>query len=316
MKKKRFAKYSWAVLAYTMVVILWGAYVRATGSGAGCGAHWPSCNGQVVPRAEQIETIIEYTHRLTSALSGLLVLLMLIWALRLYPKGHVVRQGAWLSLFFILTEGAVGASLVLFEWVADNASVGRTVATAVHFTNTLFLVTALTLTAWWATGGQRLHWRNRGQQSWLLGIGFLGLILVGTSGAITALGDTLFPADSLLEGIRQDFDPTAHFLVQLRIWHPVLAVAASLYLWLVSSHLAANSQKDRKRFARILQTLLIIQLVAGVVNVVLLAPVWMQLIHLLLADLALIIFVLLAATTLRTVESRTSVSQAIPQTGD
>ena len=294
----RFAKYSWIVLAYTVAVILWGAYVRATGAGAGCGAHWPLCNGQIVPRTAQVEELIEYSHRISSGLSGLLVLVLLIGALRLYPKGHIVCQGAWLSIFFMLTEGAVGAGLVLFELVAHNASEARAAATAVHFTNTLFLLTALTLTAWWASGGKQLHWQNQDQRSWLLIIGMLGLLILGVSGAITALGDTLFPAASLREGIQQDFETTAHFLIQLRIWHPVFAVAVAVYLWVISHYLAGENGQLAKPFTTNLKVLVAIQLAAGMVNVLLLAPVWMQIIHLLLADLVLIQFVLLAAVIL------------------
>ena len=316
MKQKHFGRYTWLVLAYTVAVILWGAYVRASGSGAGCGAHWPLCNGQVVPRPEQIETIIEFSHRVSSGLSGLLVLVMLIEALRLYPKGHVVRQGAWLSLFFMVAEGLVGASLVLFEWVADNASVARAVATAVHFTNTLFLLTALTLTAWWANGGQRLHWRTQNQRGWLVGIGMVGLIILGVSGAITALGDTLFPATSLRQGIQQDFEATAHFLVQLRVWHPVLAVATGVYLWVASHTLSSGRQGNESRFAHNLKALVIVQLAAGVVNVLLLAPIWMQLVHLLLADLVLIQFVLWSAVLMAEPEKMAQTSQLAPQSGD
>jgi heme A synthase len=311
MKEKQFARYSWIVLIYTLAVILWGATVRATGSGAGCGAHWPLCNGQVIPRTEQIETLIEFTHRLTSGLAGLLVLIMLVWGIRLYPQSHVVRQGVWLSFLFMLIEGLVGASLVLFEWVADNASAARAVATAVHFTNSIFLVSALTLTAWWASGGPKFRWGSQGRRGWLLGLGLLGLLLLGVTGAITALGDTLFPAVSLNEGIRQDFDATAHFLVQLRVWHPVLAVATTIYLWVISRHLSAGSQGPVKRFANRLRNLLALQLLAGVVNVLLLAPIWMQLVHLLLADLVLILFVLFAATVMAQPENMAEAGQPI-----
>jgi heme A synthase len=274
------------------------------------------CNGQIVPRAPQIETIIEFTHRLTSGFSGLLVLAMLIWAIRLYPKGYIVRQGAWLSMFFMLTEGLVGASLVLFEWVAHNASLARAVATAVHFTNTLFLVTALTLTAWWANGGPKLYWRTQKQHTWLLSIGLSGLVILGVSGAITALGDTLFPAATLSEGIQQDFEATAHFLVQLRVWHPVLAVAIGVYLWLISHYLSASSYGIVKQLASYLKILIAVQLLAGVVNILLLAPIWMQIIHLLLADLVLIVFVLFAAARLGEPESAAEISQLAPQMGD
>ncbi|MFN8454080.1 MAG: COX15/CtaA family protein [Anaerolineae bacterium] len=73
-KLDRFAKYVWTVLAYNLAVILWGAFVRASGSGAGCGSHWPLCNGEVIPRTPQMETLVEFTHRLTSGLALLLVI--------------------------------------------------------------------------------------------------------------------------------------------------------------------------------------------------------------------------------------------------
>ena len=116
----RLAGYAWGVLLWNVLVALFGAYVRATGSGAGCGAHWPTCNGEVIPRAPQVETLIEFTHRATSGLAFLSVLALFLWALRAFPKGHPARFGAGLALFFMVTESLVGASLVLFGWTADN----------------------------------------------------------------------------------------------------------------------------------------------------------------------------------------------------
>jgi heme A synthase len=299
MKQDRFRNYAWVILAYTVVVILWGAYVRATGSGAGCGSHWPLCDGRVIPRAEQVETIIEFTHRLTSGFLGLLVVAMFIWAFRAYPRGHIVRRGAALSLVFVITEGLIGAGLVLFELVAYNDSIARTVWIAAHLINTFLLLAFLTLTAWWASGSRVLQLRNQGAAGWLLGIGFLGMLILGASGAITALGDTLFPAGSLAEGIRQDFSPTAHFLIRLRLWHPVLGIALGLYLiWASTLVSAMRPSPNTILFSRALKVLFVIQLVAGALNVYLLAPIWMQLLHLLLADVVWIMLVLLAATAL------------------
>ncbi|HRO25313.1 MAG TPA: COX15/CtaA family protein, partial [Promineifilum sp.] len=157
-----FARYAWFVLTFLILVILWGAFVRATGSGAGCGSHWPLCNGVVVPREPRIETLIELTHRVTSALSGVLVLAMLFWAFRLFPKGHIVRKAAAWSTVFIITEGLVGAGLVLFEWVAHNQSVRRAISMAVHLVNTFLLLAAVALTAWWAGAGSDYRLRLRG----------------------------------------------------------------------------------------------------------------------------------------------------------
>ena len=254
----RFAKYVWGVLAFNVLVVLWGAFVRATGSGAGCGSHWPLCNGEVVPRAPVLETIIEFTHRLTSGVSLLLVLGLLIWAFRSYPKGHLVRFGAVLTSFFILTEALVGAGLVLFGWTAQNASA---VPTAIHLVNTFLLLASLALTGYWASGGDRLIFKDQGLVLWALGIGLVGVLFVGVSGAITALGDTLFPSSSLIEGMRQDFAANSHFLIRLRVWHPVIAVTTGFYLIFVSSLLAMLRTNPAIRRAAIsLAVLFVVQL--------------------------------------------------------
>lgn len=306
MKRSRFPLYAWGVLLYTLLVILWGAYVRATGSGAGCGRHWPLCNGQVVPRAPQIETIIEFTHRLSSGLLGILVIVLLLWAFRVFPKGHAVRKAAVLSLVFVITEGLVGAGLVLFEWVAHNDSVARALSMAVHLVNTFLLLGSLTLTAWWATTvtsaytGPVLRLRQERRRSMLLAIGLLLVAMVSAAGAVTALGDTLFPAGSLSEGVARDFSPTAHFLERLRIWHPILAVGTALYLFTTLGLLLEKSPSEEvRRFVKITHAFVAIQIVAGAVNIVLLAPVWMQLVHLLLADAVWLSLTLLAAVSLR-----------------
>jgi heme A synthase len=194
MKLNRFAGYAWGVLVYNLLVIMWGAYVRATGSGAGCGNHWPLCQGEVVPRPQQIETMIEFSHRLSSGLALLVVIVLFIWAFRAYPKGHPVRLGGSLSLFFIITEALVGAGLVLFELVAYNTSLARAMVMALHLVNTFLLLGALTLTAWWGSGGRPLRLRGQGSLIWLLAIGLVGMLILGASGGVTALGDTLYPA--------------------------------------------------------------------------------------------------------------------------
>lgn len=272
----RFARYSWFVLAYNIAVILWGAAVRATGSGAGCGSHWPLCNGEVLPREPRIETIIELTHRVTSGLAGLLVIGLVVLAFRARPKGHPARRASVLTLIFMITEGAVGAGLVLFELVADNQSMARALFMGTHLVNTFFLLAFLTLTAHHASGGAPFRWRG----SWLLGLG--ALTVAGVSGAVAALGDTILASG-------QDLSPTAHLLIRLRILHPFLSIAAGLFL----GYLAAREMPHR--MARWTAALVAVQIAAGVVNVLLLAPVWMQIVHLLLADLLWISAILLAA---------------------
>jgi protoheme IX farnesyltransferase len=294
------AKYAWAVLAYNVGVILWGAYVRATGSGAGCGGHWPLCNGQVVPLSSQAATLIEFSHRVSSGLTLLAVLGLAIWAFRAYPKGHPVRLGAGLALFFTLTEALVGAGLVLFQLVAQNASALRAASVAVHLANTFLLLASLTLTALWASGGVPLRLRGQGWAAWGLGLGLVGVLLLGISGAITALGDTLFPASSLAEGLQQDFSPAAQFMIRLRVFHPLIAVSVGILVIFVAYSLGFSNPDEgtARSIAKALVGLVALQWLAGIANVALLAPIWMQLLHLLLADLVWIMLVLLAATVL------------------
>jgi heme A synthase len=297
---RRLATYAWIVLGFNLLVILWGAVVRATGSGAGCGDHWPLCNGQVVPLAPQAETLVELFHRATSGIALIMVVVLLIWVFRRTPKGHPARLGAVLSMVFMVLESLVGAFIVLQRLTAGDTSAGRAVVIAVHQANTLLLIGALALTAWWASGGARVSLRaHPGLAAAVIAVA-LGLIVLGATGAITALGDTLFPASSLVEGLEQKFDPSAHFLVRLRLVHPSVAIAMSVVVvalaWMIQRRAPSGSRTAM--FAPVLTILFLTQLAVGVLNVALLAPIWMQLAHLLLADLVWITFVLLAASAL------------------
>lgn len=292
----RLARYSWVVLIYNLAVIAWGAYVRATGSGAGCGAHWPLCNGEVVVRMETVERMIEFSHRATSGLALISVVVLFFWARRVSSPGAPVRLGAGLSLGFMLSEAALGAGLVVFGLVANDASPARAFVVAAHLLNTFLLLAALTLSVYWASGGQPLRLSSRAGSGRLL-LGALAILVVSVAGAITALGDTLFPSGTLTEGLQADLDATSHFLIRLRTIHPILAVMMSLYLLTSVWQLAKGAPRARL-LARTLTWLLVAQLVAGAVNVLLLAPVWLQLVHLLLADGVWVAYVFLGAETL------------------
>jgi heme A synthase len=295
----RFARFAWSTLAYNLAVILWGAVVRATGSGAGCGSHWPLCNGEVLPRAESVETLIEFSHRATSGVALLLVVGLVVWAWKALPRGHAGRKAAVWSLVLMLSEAGIGAGLVLFELVADNESMARALFMATHLVNTFFLVAALTLTAHFASGGAPFRVRGQGSRGALFLLAFLGLLLSGVSGAVAALGDTLFPAGSLTEALRQNLSPTAHLLIELRILHPALAVGAGLaVLWAARQALRPSAETATRRDALATAGLVCVQLACGLVNVLLLAPIWLQIVHLLLADLLWIALVMLAARVL------------------
>ena len=292
-----FAKYAWGVVVYNLLVIAWGAYVRASGSGAGCGSHWPLCNGSVLPRAPRIETIIEFSHRLTSGLALLLVVGLVVFAYRRFPRRHIVRYAALASLFFILTEALIGAGLVLLEYVADNKSIARAFWMSGHLVNTFLLLAALSLTAWWGEG-RTVSAIKLPRYSILAFAGcVLGMFLLGTSGAIAALGDTLFPARTLAEGIQHDLSETANILVRLRIWHPLIAVLVGIGLIATSMYFRRGpSSREVQRYSGALIVLVLVQLCAGIINLVLLAPTWMQLVHLLLADFVWIALVLFGAS--------------------
>ncbi|MGA2770146.1 MAG: COX15/CtaA family protein [Bryobacteraceae bacterium] len=301
---RTFARYAWAVLAYNLGVVLWGAFVRATGSGAGCGNHWPLCNGTVTQgpggAPPSAATIIEFTHRITSGIDLALVALLVVWAFRRFPRQHLVRLGAALSALFLITEALLGAALVLLQHVAKNASVSRAYSLSTHLVNTLMLLACLTLTAWWSSErvGQAVPPAlPRRRAVWMAAVSLASVVVLGVSGAIAALGDTLFPVSSLAAGLAQDLDPAANIFLRLRVFHPLIAAAVGAWLlfYAVSS---ASRRPDVGRRAWSLLALLGAQIVAGVVNLLLLAPVWMQIVHLLLADLLWITLVLLSAAVL------------------
>jgi heme A synthase len=280
------------VLAYNILVVLWGAFVRATGSGAGCGDRWPLCNGVMVPRAPRIETIIEFTHRATSGLSLLTVAVLCLWAFRLFPRGHRARACAALSVVFLFVEALLGAGLVLFQYVEHNASAGRAAYLSAHLVNTQILLAMLTLTAWFGADPDSRAWRGAPK---VVVAALPVSIVVAVSGAIAALGDTLFPAASVASGMRQEFSQTASALLRLRVVHPVLAVVGGAVLVAAAVAAMRSGSAPAIRMGGILVGLVLVQLGAGMANIALLAPVWMQIVHLLLADL---LWVALVVTTL------------------
>jgi cytochrome c oxidase assembly protein subunit 15 len=292
----RFSRFAWGVLAYNVLVVLWGALVRATGSGAGCGGHWPLCNGEVVPSAPAAATLIEYTHRIMSGLALIAVIGLWLWSRRLFPRRHRVRKWAGLSVTFLVIEALLGAGLVLLNYVAHNASVGRGFYLAAHLANTQLLLGVLALTAWLAARGDTVVALGSAPKSLLAALPLV--VVLSMTGAVAALGDTLFPASSLAAGIKQDFSPAAHLLLRLRLLHPPFAVLLGFYvLYAASSAVRSRPFPPVKRLAAVVALLVLLQLAAGAINVALLAPMWMQLTHLLVADLVWIALVMFTAST-------------------
>lgn len=287
-----YARYAWGVLGYNILVIVWGAFVRATGSGAGCGSHWPLCNGDVVPRAPQMETVIEFAHRITSGLALVAVVLLVWQARRLFAPGDVVRRAAWASLALILVEALLGAGLVLLEYTEKNASPGRAVYLSAHLINTLLLLGAIAATAWSAGRvGRKL---TLAAIPTLHRAGIVSLLAAGVSGAIAALGDTLYPASSFAEGVRAEFSDAAPALLRLRLAHPVVAVLSGLFVaYLGMIHWRRSLAPAVRRPGAWVAALTLVQFIAGIVNLALLAPVWMQLLHLGLATVLWVAFMVM-----------------------
>jgi len=279
---RAFLTYAWITLGVTLLVIVWGAVVRATGSGAGCGSHWPLCNGNVLPLDPAVETIIEFVHRITSGGVMILALWLLLWARRLFPAGDQVRRWARIAFTFMLIEAAIGAGIVLLRLVGDNASLARAVYVGGHLVNTLLLVGAMLTMIWWAQGrpaGLRLGAMFApSPRAWTVAL--IALLVVAASGAIVALGDTLFPHGSLAEGMAADFDATSHTLIRLRLWHPVLASLTAIGLLVMVSRGGVPG-----RATRLIVAAVVAQTLLGVINLLLLAPLALQLAHLVMSNL-------------------------------
>jgi heme A synthase len=287
-----FRRLAWGVLGYTVLVILWGAFVRASGSGAGCGDHWPLCNGEVVPTSPTFNTAVEFGHRVTSALAGLAALVLAWAAFRATPRGSPVRKAALWSLFFMVTEGAIGAALVLFEFVAYNPSIGRAYWMAAHLANTFLLLGALTLTAWWAEGGSVPRLRADRRTAWV-GAALVATLILGAGGAVTALGDTLVVGG----GLDPETDPVVGALVAARVFHPTMAfVALGVLAGAVVASRPAGPRVTQMGMAVL--GLFVAQMGLGALNVWLMAPIWMQIVHLLVTDVIWVGLVVFAAEAL------------------
>ncbi len=284
------ARYAWFVVVFNVGVILLGALVRATGSGAGCGPSWPTCQGEIVPELRGA-TAVEFTHRMVSGVALVLVITLAVLVWRRVEKGEPARSGALLALVAILGEALIGAVIVLAEWVADDTSVARAISVPLHLVNTLFLLAALTLTAFWLSGGRRLDLRsNLGVKKAVI-FGGVALVVIFASGAVTALADTLFPSEPL----GSDFASGAQLLTRLRIIHPILAITAAAIGWWASGRFGV----PRSKAGRALPLLVGLMIVGGALNVLLGVPVWMQLAHLALADSLWIAYMLSSAQALQ-----------------
>ena len=286
-------RFAWAVAGYNVLVVLWGALVRATGSGAGCGNHWPLCNGVVVPVSPTFHTIVEFTHRMMVGGATFAMIALLIFTWRASHKGWAARVFAVAAGLLLVNEAFLGALLVKLGYVTDNQSTGRVIVLSIHLGNTLLLLAAITMTALML--GTRQRWaelHSAGHDRCLALLGVCATLVVGISGSLAALGDTLFPSSSLSSAIGKDFAASSPLLLRLRGVHPASAlVAAAFVIWLI----VRSRRGGTLRIGNVLLSLLALQFVLGIADVLLLAPAWMQILHLLGADLFWLALVVAAA---------------------
>jgi heme a synthase len=287
---KRFA---WIVVGYNVFVALWGAVVRATQSGAGCGNNWPLCNGQVVPVSPTWHTVIEFVHRQSVTVSLPLLGLMIAWTFRSTVKGQAARVFVVISTVLLLNEAFLGAVLVLKGYVTGNRSIGRVFVLSIHFSNTLLMLGAMTLTAVMLGTGQRWsELKARGADAIIAAVGLAATLVVGVSGSLAALGDTLFPVSTLKAAFAQDFNASSPWLLRFRGVHPVSAfLAAAFVSWLI----VRARRGGFSRGTAVVLWLLAVQFALGIADVLLLAPTWLQVVHLLGADLYWVALVVLVA---------------------
>ncbi len=286
---------AWLTLGVNVLIILQGAVVRISGSGAGCGSHWPLCNGEVVPVAPSTETLVEYSHRLLSF--GALVLggWLLSRAFRVRRAKPAFFGAASAAFAFLVLEALLGAATVLLGLTGDNATVGRGLLVATHLVNSVLLVGALTVTLIYARPNAPSAPRLRGQGlvGATLSVGLVGMLVLTFSGGIAAMGNTIFPSESLAAGLAADFDAASHPLIRLRVLHPLIAISVGLYLFLsLGLSWWLKPVARARHVARLLFGVYVAQLMVGTLNLALLGPVGLQLLHLLLAVLS---FALLSA---------------------
>ena len=285
--------YAWLVVGYNILVILWGAVVRATGSGNGCGDHWPLCGGTVVQHWKTVASIIEFAHRATSGIAVLALVPLVFFAWRSTPRRHLARVFASISAVLTFNEGLLGALLVLLGHTGKDTSPMRAFWLSLHLANTLLLLAALALTAHFLG---RTEGRMRGgialRYVWVGAIGLLSTLFVGVSGSLAALGDTLYPAGSLQQAFAQDLAPGGNWLLHVRWIHPASSLLAGA--WIVFVVLRSRGTGS-SRLGVLVAGLVGWQIVLGIADVLLLAPTWLQVVHLLGADLLWVSLVVLSA---------------------
>ena len=281
MKVESYAK---AGLLLSIASILAGAFVRATGSGDGCGATWPTCKGKIIPALSDTSELIEFSHRSVSGV--LLVVTLIIFAkTRKFQKDSLVRIVTNYLTFFVIFEALIGAVIVIFEWVGLNSSLPRIIAVPIHLVNTFGLLGSYAI-LYKILKDDLQNIKNMFNKNFLL-ISSL-FLLSGATGSITALADVLFPSASFVEGFLADFDRTSEVLTRLRILHPIISSILSIVLYVY----ATGIRKKYNVSVKPLQTLILIAVFLGVINVLSNIVLPLSILHLAIADFLWISYIL------------------------
>ena len=264
-------------LVLCVISILAGAVVRGTGSGDGCGASWPTCNGNIVPSSLDSSAIIEYTHRVFSGLLLLVTFLLFIYCKK-YSSNRLLHRCSGALLFFVVLEAIIGMVIVLQELVAYNTSLTRLIAVPIHLVNTFSLL-ALYIVLYSVLKNNIQQIKFIHNKRFLCSC--LIFLIVAGLGSITALADLLYPSESFIEGIQMDFSETSQLLTRLRILHPIGASILLLWMFSESNRLFI---KEGILFAKNLNRLSVIVSLVGVLNVFFNINIFLSILHLLFAD--------------------------------
>lgn len=274
-----------------------------TGSGAGCGQHWPTCNGDLLHIPQRVETLIEISHRLTSGLALVSAIALFVWARRLFSKEHLASRAATWVLALMLVECLIGAALVLGRWVAHDTSMARAVVMPLHLASASLLCAAFCVSAWSSVRDANLrfidgpHWPQARRA-------LLCVLILMMTGAVTALGDTLFPLAQGTPFAGRVGAEGLHFLQTLRVLHPILAVVLSALIFRACASMAeCNRRAETQAWAWRARVLVLVQLAVGSLNIVLGAPAWIQVVHLALALGVWLLVVLTAVSCCTTADA-------------
>lgn len=298
-KRTQFAKLAWILLAYTLLVILWGAWVRISHSGDGCGNSWPLCEGQFIPGGGETptegKTWVEFSHRITSGLYGIFVLIFWQWARRIFPAVHPARRAARASFIFMVIEALFGAVLVRKGLVGQDESLARVIVMSLHFLNSALLMVT---TTWMAAFASEGAWKIRDRQilagvfRYLPTLAVIILGALGLTGTFAALSTTLFPSMSLGESLSKEMAPNSHFLLQLRSLHPILGVfagsALALLVMLAPEALTQRIAQSFRKPSYWLGGVLLATISIGAITLLTMSPALLKILHLALAHLTVI----------------------------